>query len=284
MRIDRCITLNVLSRIADNNLDKNNNCVRILMYHSICCDAENSVTPYYRLNTSPEIFDMQMMYIRRNNYKVIPLDEVQSIFTNNQESDVNYIAITFDDGFLDFYDNAYPILNKYNMPSTVFLPTDYIGSPAHKIKGKKHLDWDQIRFLRDEGVTFGSHTMSHKQMKNLASEEMEYEIVKSKEIIEQKLQVDIDAFSYPYAFPDADAGFKEQLASCLQRNGYKTGVSTRVGTATVTDDIYYLKRLPVNDCDDMDLFGAKLRGYYDWFYYLQVASKYLKSYTGTDHE
>jgi hypothetical protein len=67
------------------------------------------------------------------------------------------------------------------------------------------------------------------------------------------------------------------LRNILQKYGYKYGVSTRIGTTFKKDGIFFLKRIPVNSCDDIPLFKAKLEGGYDWLYNIQLASKIIKS-------
>ncbi len=74
------------------------------------------------------------------------------------------MVITFDDGFADFYTNAFPLLNRYGFSATVYLPTAYIGKSAREFKGVECLTWDQVRALDRAGVEFGSHTVSHPQL------------------------------------------------------------------------------------------------------------------------
>ena len=90
------------------------------------------------------------------------------------------------------------------------------------------------------------------------------EVVKSKETIEQRLGRPVESFAYPYAFPEADASFKQRLRDMLCQAGYQGGVCTTLGRPVRGSDPFFLKRLPVNSCDDTQLFQAKLAGSYDW--------------------
>ncbi len=125
------------------------------------------------------------------------------------------------------------------------------------------------------GITFGSHTVTHRDLRKLQQNEFEGELALSKEIIENRVGKSINSFSYPYAFPEVNREFKRALRQALVRCGYKNGVSTLIGAAKQGDDVFFLKRIPVNSYDDMLLFRAKLAGDYDWLIYPQRLYKFL---------
>src|SRR3989344_4458910 len=101
----------------------NRNKVKILMYHRVD-DKKIDILPYYaNLNVSIKNFEEQMRYLSKN-YNVIPLNDIINI--NKNKKIKNSVIITFDDGYIDNYLYAYPILKKYNLPATIFLPTDFI--------------------------------------------------------------------------------------------------------------------------------------------------------------
>jgi peptidoglycan/xylan/chitin deacetylase (PgdA/CDA1 family) len=188
------------------------------------------------------------------------------------------IVITFDDGYEDFYTHAFPILETYGFNSTVFLPTAYIGETPRQFNGAECLTWSQIRELRRAGIEFGSHTVTHPQLKSLKPEDVRDEIRSSKATIEQQLGCAVKSFAYPYAFPETDRTFRQRLRGFLEESGYENGVSTIIGTADRTGDRYFMKRLPVNSCDDPRLFRAKLEGAYDWLHTVQHVSKLIGAY------
>ena len=119
--------------------------------------------------------------------------------------------------------------------------------------------------------------MTHPSLITLKNGELEYELRKSKETIEEKLGQAIHSFSYPFKFPDENRRFKEKLKGLLQETGYSCGVTTRIGRTSAADDAYFMKRLPVNSGDDTSLFQAKLEGGYDWLYPFQRLLKTMIS-------
>jgi peptidoglycan/xylan/chitin deacetylase (PgdA/CDA1 family) len=215
---------------------------------------------------------MRLLHFVRN--------DMCSVFQKSQavkDDRSKYVVITFDDGFRDFYINAFPILQKYGFTATVFLPTKYITDHSQKMDGKEHLSWDEVAELSRQGITFGSHTVGHFQLRDLDKASIKYEIEYSKQVMDSKTDGHTESFSYPFAFPEEDKELTNYLTATLAAYGYKYGVSTRIGRASAADPIYFLKRLPVNSRDDLAFFKAKLEGGYDWLYGVQLKSKIIRS-------
>jgi peptidoglycan/xylan/chitin deacetylase (PgdA/CDA1 family) len=185
-------------------------------------------------------------------------------------------VITFDDGYTDFYRQAFPILSRYGFGATVYLPTAYIGDLPLQFKGRDCLTWREVRELGDHGIVFGSHTVSHPQLRELSAPAIKEEIVRSKKTIEERLGVAAESFAYPFAFPQSDSEFKTMLRDLLRSAGYKNGVCTTVGRGTSASDPFFMERLPVNSADDAALFQAKLAGAYDWIRTFQGLVKNIK--------
>lgn len=261
-RIDRFATLyivNPLLRHSEHVLR-----IPILMYHSVAKEAETGIHAYYRTTTAPESFATQMSYLRENGYEATSLGHAISHLQDRVPCSQKLVVITFDDGYRDFYTEAFPILERHGFTATVFLPTAHIGSRALLFKGRLCLNWGEIRELHQSAVSFGSHTVTHPQLRELSPSAIQREIVISKKTIEQNLGCAVESFAYPFAFPETELVFKQKLRDLLSDAGYKYGVCTSIGMAHRGADPMFMKRLPMNSCDDLRLFGAKLVGAYDW--------------------
>lgn len=278
-RIDRLATLYIVDPIL-RRTSVSKPSVSILMYHSIADDDETNVHPYYRTATAPTVFAAQMESLHQAGFAVIGLAEAIRRRAE-PESFKNSVVITFDDGFRNFYTNAFPVLNRYGVTATMFLPTAHIGESPLSFKGKECLTWDEVRELQNHGISFGSHTVTHPQLHDCDARSIKQEIVGSKQTIEQKLGCAVQSFSYPYAFPETDNGFKARLRRELRHAGYENGVCTTVGRPGPASDPFFLKRLPVNSDDDPQLFLAKLAGSYDWLakpqYLVKMAKKWVSA-------
>lgn len=277
LRIDRLATLYVvdpLRRVSSSGQAS----IPILMYHSIADEDEEGLHPYYRTATAPLVFAAQMASLHQAGFSVIGLAEAIHRSTE-PEAAKSSVVITFDDGFRNFYTNAFPVLKGYGFTATMFLPTAHIGESHLKFKGKECLTWGEVRELHQHGISFGSHTVTHPQLHDCDAHSIKKEIADSKQTIEQELGCAVQSFSYPYAFPEADARFKRSLREELSHAGYENGVCTTVGRPGPASDPFFLKRLPVNSDDDSRLFQAKLAGSYDWLakpqYLLKMAKKWV---------
>jgi peptidoglycan/xylan/chitin deacetylase (PgdA/CDA1 family) len=273
MRFDRAITLGLehLRRLhrpyptrSDDGLHKTESVMPILMYHSIANDAEADTKPYYRTTTHPEQFAMQMAWIEESGFIGVTLREGLLLLGAARNTGRRPVVITFDDGFEDFYLNAYPVLQRHQFSATMYLPTDYIKDERATFNSRSCLIWDEVRALRDSGIEFGGHSQSHRTLYDLQWTDIVDELALSKKTIEEELGETVTSFAYPYAFPQEDPDFIERLADLLVKYGYQTCVTTIVGRMTARDNKLSLRRIPINQCDDIKLFVSKLEGSYDW--------------------
>jgi len=275
LRIDRLATLYVADPIR-RCIPSGEASIPILMYHSIADEDEAGVHPYYRTTTSPSVFARHMKHLSDHGYSTVNVAEAVQLLQNGSPQK-KCAVITFDDGYADFYRHAFPTLSLYHFSATVFVPTAYVGAQPIRFKGKDCLTWNEIRELRNHGIYFGSHTVTHPQLSSLDVSAVKSEIVNSKQALEENMGERVDCFAYPYAFPEEKASFVRMLRDTLMDAGYQQGVSTRIGTARPREDCYFLPRLPMNSLDDMALFEAKLQGGYDWLYSVQYASKRIRA-------
>ena len=275
MRMDRMITLSLARPLCRALARKGKSGLPILMYHGISEVEESHVHPYYRTFTSPRTFASQMAWLREAGYTGVSLKSGLQEMERGTSAN-NLVAITFDDGFRDFYTAAAPILCNEGFTATMFLPTAFIGGARKQFDGQDCLIWGEVRELNRAGFEFGSHTVNHPQLAGLSWTAVTAEVRDSKTEIEQQLGEPVTSFAYPFAFPQADKPRATRLARLLRDEGYSCNATTAIGRVRVGDDPYLLKRLPVNDCDDKALFEAKLEGAYDWLAWPQQISKQLK--------
>jgi peptidoglycan/xylan/chitin deacetylase (PgdA/CDA1 family) len=277
LRIDRAVTVHMVK----SGRQSCRSAVPVLMYHSIADTDESGTFAYYRTATSPAVFAHHMAFLKEHRYATLGLAQVAQRLGSDDDCS-GCVAITFDDGYEDCYRNAFPILQRFGFTATVFLPTSFIGeapgtagcSPARRfLHGKTCLTWSEVREMHRSGICFGSHTVSHARLRDLEMHRVADELTLSKTLIEQELGDAIDSFAYPYAFPEEDAAFVEFLRGCLTQAGYRYGVCSSVGRVVRAADRLFMRRLPMNSCDDLALFTAKLSGAYDWVARVQYASK-----------
>ena len=182
-------------------------------------DAEKGVGPYYRVATNPRRFAEQMQILSELGYTGVTVEEALRSLSGNGAPQRRLAAITFDDGFRDFYTEAWPVLRAHKFSATMYLPTAFISSQRQSFRERACLTWEEVRELRAEGVQFGSHTVNHPELYKIAWPEIETEVSRSKESIEQELGEEVSSFGYPYAFPQQDQRFLERFKGLLRRKG-----------------------------------------------------------------
>jgi peptidoglycan/xylan/chitin deacetylase (PgdA/CDA1 family) len=277
MRLDRALSVYVFHPAQKAVPARSNGALPILMYHGIS-DAPERGSAYYKVNTAPGVFERQLRFLKERGYSTISLSEAVRLLSRRESPGARKIVITFDDGFRNFYINAFPILQKFGFSATMFLPTAFIGTARKSFKGVECMTWDEVRELRKAGVEFGSHTVTHSKLVELNWADVERELRDSKTEMETQLSAGISTFAYPFAFPQGNPVFVQKLADALVENGYRCCLTTEVGRARPGDNVYRLKRLPVNSEDDCGLFRAKLEGGYDFMAVPQAMIKRLKSF------
>jgi peptidoglycan/xylan/chitin deacetylase (PgdA/CDA1 family) len=255
------------------------NAATILAYHEIC-EIPKALKRKHLFNVTPDMFEKQMEFLSKYNYKVIELKRLISHINKKITLPKKAVVITFDDGYQNNYTNGFNILKKYKYPATIFLATDYIDSVeifpwfkgisknhAHIEKYWKPLTWQEIKKMSNENIDIGSHTSSHTNIRKLKVETFEKEIKKSKQIIEKKINKNVCLFSYPYSYPKYRKSFQKMLFSSkmiLKKYGFIGACTTIIGSNTLSSDPYSLKRIQIQNNDTLQCFMAKLSGAYNW--------------------
>lgn len=159
----------------------------VLMYHSISADNRF-------FSVKPDSFFQQMEYLYKARYKVISLEQAKLNIVNKQ-LEPKTVVITFDDGYLDNYQNAWPILSKFNFPATIFVNTALL----EKNNDNELMDVETIKKLYQTGlISFGSHGCNHLKLTKLNNQEIEKEFRDSKMFLDEKLSIKTSAVAYPY--------------------------------------------------------------------------------------
>ncbi len=270
MRTDRIISL-FFYRLSEVSGRKK---IPILMYHSITPDIKRKGHPYYCIDTSPETFERQMLFLKKNGWNVLALNDLINLHVSTNRNVKKTVIISFDDGYKNFYEYALPILRKYDLTATVFIPTNLIGeSESIEFNDKPLMTWGELKESKKKGISIGSHSCTHRLLVELEEEHLANELIESKNKIEQRLDQKCTLFSYPYKFPEGNIAFTRLFREVFERSGYELGVSTKIGRTSINDPRHCLKRIPVNEFDDLSFFKAKLLGGYDWLYTLQFIKK-----------
>jgi peptidoglycan/xylan/chitin deacetylase (PgdA/CDA1 family) len=278
VRLDRLLSLCLFQPLRRSLGGTGGFRLPVLMYHSISDGAEADVPAYYRTSTSPGTFAAQMAWLQAHGFKAVNLKTGLRMLHGEEEAREKSVVLTFDDGYRDFRTAAFPALQQYGFSATVFLVTAFSGRDPIRFKTRECLTWDDARELQQAGIEFGSHTVNHSMLVDLAWEAIDKELRVSKAEIEQRLGERVVSFAYPYAFPSSRPDFVSRLGGLLRDAGYECCATTDIGTASAASNPFAIPRLPVNGDDDAKLLQAKLDGSYDWMAAPQGWFKALKQW------
>lgn len=207
--------------------------VDILMYHSISDDGGAT-------SVSPADFRMQMTAIAAAGVPVISLDQYLDARAGQRTLAPRSVILTFDDGFQDFADQAWPVMQHLGFHPIVYLPTAHVGRREDWALCHPHprriMDWPLIRSLAADGVAFGSHTVSHPRLTGLDPEVVEVELTAAKVRLETMLGHKVPHFAAPYGA--ADSRERARIAA-----HYRTNVSTVLTSADLNSDPFHLPRI-----------------------------------------
>jgi peptidoglycan/xylan/chitin deacetylase (PgdA/CDA1 family) len=206
----------------------------ILTYHSI----SGGPLP---LCISYDVFVAQMHWLRAN-VRVVPLAVLAGFLAKKTPPPEPSVALTFDDGLSDFYSAAAPVLRNLDLPATVFLPAAYCGrrSDWQRYKGPQAvMSWKQVGELAKQGISFGSHGMSHLVLTGLTDGELTIELEESKRRIQAETGQQVRFFCYPYGIYDA-----RTRRAVSER--YWGACSTDLRALAPDDDPFALPRIDVH--------------------------------------
>lgn len=218
----------------------------ILTYHRVRDVLLISDRSDIEFSVSPKNLDEQLKYLADNNYQTISLDELNARFENKSPLPPKSVILTFDDGFRDFYTNAFPLLKKYNLRAVCFYIVGYSNFPGY-------MDQMMLREIHDSGlVDIQSHTLSHLLLPNLTIEDQKREILESKQILEVILDKKINYFAYPYG------SFDQNTVNIVSDSGYTLGFGTTPGLILKTSQRLTLPRISISGFDTIQSFSQKL--------------------------
>jgi len=213
----------------------------ILMYHAIDLPRGEREARYA---CPPTLFAQHMRLLRARGYTPVSLDDIAAYLRLEGEIPDHAVAVTLDDGFLDNFDHALPVLLEHQIPATIFLATGMIGGSnswmqARDFPSRAMLSWSHVREMSDAGISFGGHTVTHPRLPDLASPQAIREISDSKNTIEDITGCPVRHFAYPYGL------LNSQVRDMVESAGFESACTTRPGFNRPDIDRFLLRRIEV---------------------------------------
>ncbi|MDG2303907.1 MAG: polysaccharide deacetylase family protein [Candidatus Binatia bacterium] len=227
---------------------------RVLYYHRIEEETHRSCV-------RPSAFAEQMALLRREGYHLLPLSAVREHLDTKRPFPDRTVIVTFDDGFADNYQNAFPILQRESIPMTLFLTADFIGTDELPVlrdrSGVKPLDWAQVSEMAHHGVELGAHTLTHPNLTDLDDEALRREVTECRDRIEERTAVRVRTFCYPRG------DFDDRVKDVVREAGYDLACTTMEGCVTKETHPFSLRRTFIANDDSLRDFRHKIEGSFD---------------------
>lgn len=208
--------------MIDSTMDEVSNIIRkdnvklnipVFMYHSISSTQRND------LCVSPKQFEKQLRTLIKGGFTPITASELAKAYEKGTQLPDHPFIITFDDGYVDNYTNAFPILKKYKAKATIFVITSTINRGSY-------LSWKQLKEMENSGlIDVQSHTVNHLNLSDLTPKQIKKELFHSRTILEKNLNKPIEAFCYP------SGNYNKKILTYMKEAGYKMAFTTKPGLA-----------------------------------------------------
>lgn len=222
------------------NLWHNDKPVPVLMYHSIDYEKGNE------LRVPKEVFREQMNFLKQKGYTTLTLNELYDFFVNNKPVPDKAVVITFDDGYKDNFENAYPVLKELGFNATVFVITSTIDTD------KSYLTSKQLREMDANGIDIESHTVNHEQLDKLPYNKQIDTLKSSREYIEKTLGKSSKYIAYPFGKWDGNT------LEAVKNAGYSMAFTTVSGWSNKDQGIYELHRVYISANCNMKEFERRI--------------------------
>lgn len=214
--------------------------VPIILYHWIAVSPINS--QYY---VPPEKFEEEIKLLHDWGYTTITTELLIKAINEGADLPPRPLMITFDDGHLNNYTTAFPIMQKYGFTGILYIVANYVGAD-------QYMNVDQIKEMAAAGWEVGSHSVTHSDLTSLEPERQRYEIVDSRQILESKLGVPVLTFSYPFGRSDSSVIDYTHFA------GYVAGMSLGFTYDQGNSNLYTLQRRDIKGTYDVKQFASFL--------------------------
>lgn len=200
--------------------------VPVLNYHQV---NDKNFSP---LTFQVDHFRKQMDYLKANGYNTITMDQLDAYLTKNAPLPKKPVLITFDDGYQDNYENAFPILKERGFKATIFMIADNIDKP-------RFLSSNELKELDANGIAIESHTFSHKPLTTLSDSQVKEELSKSRAILGSLLHKDIKYLAYP------EGKVNDHVVAMAKENGYSLAFTVGPGNTKRGETLQRLSRMPI---------------------------------------
>jgi peptidoglycan/xylan/chitin deacetylase (PgdA/CDA1 family) len=228
--------------------------IPILLYHAISAESPPVIRPFA---VTPESFRRHLDVVVASGVTILTISELVAA-RDAAMLPARPAAITFDDGFSDFYEIAQPALREHGLRATLYVATALLrGCPwseSFPALGASMLDWSLLQAVAEDGTEIGAHSHTHPHLDTLRRDHARDEIVRPKRLLEEELQREVPSFAYPNGYSSA------AVRRLVREAGYRSACSVKNALSSPDDDRFSLARLTVRATTSLTELGEWLEG------------------------
>ncbi|MFY9615748.1 MAG: polysaccharide deacetylase family protein [Candidatus Dormiibacterota bacterium] len=219
----------------------------IVMYHYVRV-APAGDRMGFALSVTPTDFAAQMAWLKENGYTTVTMRDVDQILMGQKPAPAKPVALTFDDGYMDFYTAAAPTLRANGQTATNYVPTQLVGD-----RGGAYMTWPQIQELDHQGFEMAAHSQFHVDVSKVNAQRAKTEIFGARADLEQHLGHQVIDWAYPYG------GFNYATIKLVADAGYISATTTIGGAFHDTGQLPLLTRVRVNGGESLQQFEVGIK-------------------------
>jgi peptidoglycan/xylan/chitin deacetylase (PgdA/CDA1 family) len=204
------------------------------MYHYISAPPAGADVYRRDLSVTPEMFDRHLAFLHDQGYSVVTLDDLLYALAQGRPLPPKPVILTFDDGYVDNYTEAFPILRKHSMVGHFFIISDFVNAGR-----EGYMTWPQIEEMSAAGQRFGSHSRDHPNLKGQSVAYLVWQALGGVEAINEHLGYHPRWISYP------SGAYDQRTIQVYRSANYWGGLTTHQGATHTLDDIFELARVRV---------------------------------------
>jgi peptidoglycan/xylan/chitin deacetylase (PgdA/CDA1 family) len=226
----------------------------VLLYHKMSASAEDSLT------IRPQTFERQLLYLREKGYQTISMRQLLAFLETGSPLPKKPVMITFDDGYVNNGELAYPLLKKHGCRAVFFIPSGGIGKTSFwDANAEPLMSGAQLKSLDPAVVEFGFHSADHRNYKDLAPDQIDADVRKNISVLKGLGVPFVPAFAYPYGGRPNDRAIYECMVESFSRAGIKLAfrIGNRVNRLPLKNP-FEVKRISIRGTDSMWIFETKL--------------------------
>jgi peptidoglycan/xylan/chitin deacetylase (PgdA/CDA1 family) len=219
--------------------------VPILMYHYIRTNPDSRDRLGFALSVTPADFAAQMDWLASNGFHPVTTADLYAYLNRARGLPSRPVILSFDDGYADFYQTALPILRAHDFTAVAYIVSGFIGRPGYMTAA-------QITEADRSGIEIGSHTVDHANLARSAPGSVHFEVMASKQALEQLLGHPVLSFCYP------SGQFNGGVMAAVQAAGYQDATTTAFGYVHYMFDRYTWSRVRISGGESLSDFATSL--------------------------